>query len=99
MLHEIKISSKEYNRINSGSQTFLVREDLNDFQTGDLIKMREWNPEPTNEAVPDIPRGYTGSADIIRAIGTIQVAPNQRVAILSLLAVPLVQKSSKKSKV
>lgn len=44
MRHELKIWPQYFVRVLDGSKTFEVRNNDRDFQTGDLVKLNEWDP-------------------------------------------------------
>lgn len=44
-LHELKTWPDYYFRIFSGQKKFEVRKNDRDFQIGDTLKLKEWNPE------------------------------------------------------
>jgi hypothetical protein len=43
--HEIKIHTVYYNRVLEGVKPFEIREDDRDYQVGDILLMREFDPE------------------------------------------------------
>lgn len=42
--HEIKIATEYYGRVLSGQKTFEIRENDRDYQVGDTLLMREYDP-------------------------------------------------------
>lgn len=76
--HEIRVCSFKFAHLVSGSRTFEYRESDQDFQTGDVIRLREWCP---------IRKEYTGR-ELWRKAGLIMpVMDNDRVSrvIISLV--------------
>ncbi|TDE03437.1 DUF3850 domain-containing protein [Jiangella asiatica] len=45
MIHELKTVPPWFERIVEGEKTVEVRKDDRDFQTGDTLRLREWDPE------------------------------------------------------
>lgn len=91
MEHELKIWPQWYNRVLDGSKTFEIRKNDREFQYGDTVLLREWNPDPIN-ATSKAPQGYTGSKDLRFKIGYVHVLDSQTV-VFSLL--PTKQSKSK----
>lgn len=85
MEHELKIWPQYYARVADGSKTFELRNNDRAFQRGDIVKLREWNPDPI---VPTdrMPKGYTESPILIFEIGYIHVLNSSEV-IFSLMPV------------
>lgn len=54
-VHELKTHPQYYNAVVSGKKTFEIRENDRDYQVGDLLVLREWNPES---------EGYTGASEL-----------------------------------
>lgn len=45
MIHEIKCWSEYFHEIISGNKTFELRKNDRDFKVGDVLHLREYNPE------------------------------------------------------
>jgi hypothetical protein len=61
-IHTLKVWPAYYDRLADGSKTFEVRRDDRGYQTGDLLVLREWDPEKCRRGTcrdPDCP-AYTG---------------------------------------
>lgn len=63
MHHDLKIWPQFYKRVADGSKTFEIRNNDRDFQLGDTITLKEYDPKPINPT-GDEPKGYTGSKDL-----------------------------------
>lgn len=85
MNHEIKIHPQYYARVANGSKTFEIRDNDRGYQSGDTVKMKEWDPEKQSPA-STTPKGYTGSPNIIATVGYVHVLDSSRV-VFSLLNV------------
>jgi hypothetical protein len=83
MTHELKIWPQYYCRVADGSKTFEVRENDRAFQSGDIVILKEWDPEPSNSTAIT-PKGYTESKPLKFKIGYILVLDSKRV-VFSLL--------------
>lgn len=44
-LHELKIATEYYHRVCSGQKTFEIRKNDRDYQVGDVLLMREYDPK------------------------------------------------------
>lgn len=58
IIHELKCHSVFYHRVADGSKTFEIRKNDRDFQTGDIVILREWD---------DVEGVYVGEDDPIHA--------------------------------
>lgn len=87
MEHELKIWPQWYRRVADGSLNFQIRTNDRGFQTGDMVKLREWDPDPVNPTDSRAPRGYTGTKDLKFRIGYVLVLDAMRV-VFSLLPPP-----------
>lgn len=83
MNHELKIYPMYYSRVADGSKTFEVRTNDREFQSGDTVTLREFDPEPIN-ATTSSPKGYTNSKNLNFKIGFIFVLDRNTV-VFSLL--------------
>lgn len=45
MMHELKTWPQYYYRVFDGQKNFEVRKDDRNFEIGDVLKLREWDPE------------------------------------------------------
>lgn len=87
MDHELKIWPQYYARVDDGSKTFEIRENDRNFQFGDTVTLREWDPEPMNAVVPGSPpKGYTDRPMLKFKIGYVYVLDSHRV-VFSLLPI------------
>jgi hypothetical protein len=83
--HDLKIWPQFYSRVQDGSKTFEVRKNDRQFQFGDTVTLREWDPDPVNKTVPLSPaKGYTDSPPLKFRIGYIYVLDSETV-VFSLL--------------
>lgn len=58
-IHELKISPKYFEDVNSHKKNFELRKDDRDFKVGDLITLREYdNGQYTGREIKNIPIGY-----------------------------------------
>jgi len=58
--HELKTWPKFFQAIWDGRKTFEVRVDDRGFREGDVLDLREWDPEWNPGKGPDDPEKYTG---------------------------------------
>lgn len=49
MVHELKVWPLYYARLADGSKTFEVRKDDRGYQAGDVLVLREWDPQSYGE--------------------------------------------------
>ena len=84
MKHELKIWPQFYCRVADGTKTFELRENDRGFQPGDIVVLKEWDPEPITVTDKTAPRGYTDSPALEFRIGYVLVLDSSRV-IFSLL--------------
>lgn len=92
MTHELKIWPQFYCRVADGSKTFEVRENDRGFQPGDTVVLREWDPNPQNQAADKhAPIGYTGSEPLEFMIGYM-LALDAKTVVFSLLPIPAPEK-------
>ena len=84
MKHELKIWPEFYERVRDGEKTFEVRTNDRNFQCGDFVVLKEWDPKARNSADPSVPSGYTGSPDLEFKIGFVFVLDKNTV-VFSLL--------------
>lgn len=62
MNHELKTVSPYFERIQSGEKTVEVRKDDRDFQTGDTLTLKHWDPDYDHGQYSRTPPGrFTGS--------------------------------------
>lgn len=94
MEHELKIWPKYYCRVADGSKTFEVRENDRGFQPGDIVILREFDPEPINPTSQS-QKGYTGSPDLKFRVGYVLVLPSTQV-VFSLLPIKEAPKKATK---
>lgn len=85
-VHELKIWPQYYAQVASGQKTFEYRENDRNFQKGDKVILKEWDPTPINpEFTPQI--GFTGSPHLEFVIGYVLPVEREKV-IFSLLPIP-----------
>lgn len=89
MNHDLKIWPQFYSRVADGSKTFEIRDNDRNFQMGDTVTLREWDPEPINKTVPSSgPKGYVKDSPPLNfQVGFIYVLDHSRV-VFSLLPIP-----------
>ena len=85
MKHELKIHPQYYCRVADGSKTFELRNNDRGFQSGDLVTLKEWDPEPIS-VTSSSPKGFTNSPALEFKIGYIYVLNSSEV-IFSLLPI------------
>lgn len=78
MKHELKIWPQNYARVADGSMTFQVRDNDREFQQGDSVTLKEWDPTPIN-ANSEAPKGFTESPNLEFKIGHVQVLGSRQV--------------------
>jgi hypothetical protein len=83
MIHELKIWPKFYCRVADGSKTFEVRDNDRGFQPGDVVILKEWDPENISATAP-APKGFTESPPLTFTVGYVLVLDKERV-VFSLL--------------
>lgn len=84
--HEIKIWPQYYFRVANGSKTFEIRENDRDYQSGDKVILREWDPKPINPT-DDVPIGFTENPPLEFSIGYVHALDRNKV-VFSLLPLP-----------
>jgi len=86
--HELKIWPQYYGRVADGSKTFEVRQNDRGFQAGDIVELREWDPQEKiiNHGIVSAvhPVGYTDSQPLTFRIGYVLPIDSKRV-VFSLL--------------
>lgn len=85
MKHELKIWPQYYCRVEDGSKTFEVRKNDRNFQMGDSVILKEWDPTPIN-ATTSAPKGFTDSPPLEFGVGYVFVLDQQTV-VFSLLPI------------
>lgn len=89
MHHELKIWPQYFGRVLDGSKTFEVRKNDRGYQPGDIVTLKEWNPEINEHDVDPMgrsmnePQGYTGRFLLFR-VGYVLPIDADRV-VFSLL--------------
>lgn len=92
-VHELKIWPQYYAQVASGQKTFEYRENDRNFQKGDKVILKEWDPTPINpEFTPQV--GFTGSPPLEYTIGYVLHVERDKV-IFSLLPIPKAKKPEK----
>ncbi|AEG42307.1 RNA-binding protein [Bdellovibrio phage phi1402] len=84
-VHELKIWPEFYFRVANGTKTFEYRENDRNFQSGDRVVLKEWDPSPINPEF-NAPVGYTGSPALEFTIGYVLNVERDKV-IFSLLPI------------
>ncbi len=85
MTHEIKCWPQYFQRCKDGSKTFELRKNDRGYQPGDIVIMREWNPEPINAGGKEA-QGFTDEKPLEFKIGYVLMLDSDRV-IFSLLPI------------
>lgn len=85
-VHELKIWPQYYFQVASGMKTFEYRENDRNFQKGDKVILKEWDPTPINPEF-STPIGYTGSPALEFKIGYVLPVERDKV-VFSLLPIP-----------
>lgn len=83
MKHELKIWPANYERVARGELTFQLRDNDREFQQGDTVILKEWDPTPQN-ATSTAPKGFTDRKPLEHLVGFVLVLDSSRV-IFSLL--------------
>ncbi len=97
MKHELKIWPAYYSRIVDGSKTFEVRNNDRAFQMGDIVVLKEWDPQPANATDSSIPRGFTSAKPLEFRVGYVHVLSSSEV-IFSLLPMKQNEPTAKKAR-
>lgn len=98
MNHELKIWPQYYSRVKDGTKTFEVRNNDREFQFGDTVTLKEWDPEPVN-STSHVAKGWVaGSEPLHFKIGYIHVLSRTEV-IFSLLPIEAEKKVKSKKDV
>lgn len=100
MKHELKIWPQYFGRVREGSKTFEVRDNDRGFQPGDLVELKEWDPEAVEREVDLHGKtahtdkvGYTGETLTFK-VGYVLPLDTHRV-VFSLLPVETADKPAK----
>lgn len=100
-VHELKIWPQYYSRVANGSKTFEIRNNDRDYQSGDKVILREWDPKPINPT-DEMPVGFTPSPPLEFIVGYVHSLGRNEVVFSLLPIPPKVEKDadlkSKKSK-
>lgn len=96
MRHKLKIWPQYFCRVLDGSKTFEVRDNDRGFQSGDVVELCEWDPEPINPT-DKAPRGFTESPPLEFVIGYIYPLPGSLV-VFSLLPFKKPEAKAKKTR-
>lgn len=91
-VHELKIWPQFYSRVANGSKTFEIRDNDRDFQSGDKIILKEWDPKPINPT-DDMALGYTEAPPLEFVIGYVHNLDRNKV-VFSLLPIPKTDKET-----
>lgn len=93
MDHELKIWPEFYKRVADGSKTFEVRDNDREFQCGDTVTLKEWDPKPLPGHKGA--KGYVVDSKPLKfKIGFIYNLSSSRV-VFSLLPLPANKKGKK----
>lgn len=74
--HELKLDTAYFGRVASGQKTFEIRRNDRDFQVGDILLLKEYDPQ---KGWPD-----HGSYDVIRAEVTYMTSYEQKEGFVVL---------------
>lgn len=85
-VHELKIWPQFYCQVASGAKTFEYRDNDRNFQKGDKVILKEFDPTPINPEF-STPVGYTGSPPLEFVIGYVLPVERDKV-VFSLLPIP-----------
>lgn len=91
-VHELKIWPQFYSRVANGSKTFEIRNNDRNYQAGDKVILREWDPSPINPT-DNVPCGFTGSPNLEFKIGYVHPIGRDEV-VFSLLPFPKKEEKS-----
>lgn len=84
-VHELRVWPEFYFRMANGSKTFEYRENDKNFQAGDKVIFKEWDPTPINPEF-DAPIGFTGNPPLEFQIGYV-LQVGRDMIVFSLLPV------------
>lgn len=85
MQHEIKITPRLFHRIKDGSKTFLVHDNNEGIQPGDIVILREYDYSYVNESVPT-QKGFTEEPNLTFKVGYVEFYSSHSI-VFSLLPV------------
>jgi len=91
--HELKIFPQHYSQVASGAMSFQYRQNEPNFQKGDKVILKEWDPTPINPEF-STPHGFTGSPALEFTIGYVLPVERDKV-IFSLLPIPKTKEPEK----
>lgn len=92
-VHELKIWPEFYLRVANGTKTFEYRENDRNYQAGDKVILKEWDPTPINPEF-NAPVGFIGSPALEFTIGYV-LNVERSMVIFSLLPIKKPQEPTK----
>ena len=82
-IHELKILPQYFKEVEENKKTFELRKDDRDYKVGDVLLLKEWNPNETYTAVDDEETHYSGKK-VVRIITNILRDIDPAIGISSL---------------
>lgn len=95
--HELKIWPQYYSRVVAGELTYQVRNNDREFQFGDTVVLKEWDPTPVNSTT-NVAKGYVKDSEPLEfRVGYVQILRSDEV-VFSLLPINNAEKPQTRSK-
>lgn len=82
-IHELKILPQYFKEVEENKKTFELRKDDRDYKVGDVLLLKEWNPNETYTTVDDEETHYSGKK-VVRIITNILRDIDPAIGISSL---------------
>lgn len=82
-IHELKILPQYFDEIKRGDKTFELRKNDRDYKKGDILLLKEWNPDEEYLTVDDEVTNYTGKK-IVKIVTSILTDIDSAVGSVSL---------------